>query len=291
MLAYGRPAIIPEDHVRIELPMPYTQHVPTAVPAPPRECLSVAFYNATISLYSIIGKILFQCYGGNLGYEQKLSPYDLVTRLAPIEQQLTGWRYGLPQDLTLHFFGNLNLYNTEFSLSERMKTMLTLRYHNVRLLLHRPVLIAFLDQSGSFDPPSQDLQLLLQVDPNSFHTCIGSASEIVSIVKAMLSSTGLHRMLLGAWWYTLYYSKDASHYGIKDLETLTDLDSFQRGSYDLRLASRAQRQRSTISVSTWLDHRSKSYVRGCDAGTSNPRRRQRHGSQVRQSSSELGPDV
>lgn len=46
----------------------------------------------------------------------------------------------------------------------------------------------------------------------SIQTCIKSAEEIIAIVHTVISATRAHD-LLGAWWFTLYYSRSYRPHG------------------------------------------------------------------------------
>jgi len=89
---------------------------------------------------------------------------------------------------------------------ERFKIILTLRYHNTRILLHRPILVKFLDILGKPTVDKQELSLLQQIGSNSLKNCVESSMEIISIVHMIVKSIGVQRSLLGAWWFSLYYS-------------------------------------------------------------------------------------
>lgn len=91
--------------------------------------------------------------------------------------------------------------------SLKFRVILTTRYLNVRVLLHRPVLVKFISASRSPDYDSQDLMLLKQIGMNSMQICMESAMEIIDIVFAAVSEPGWKESLLGPWWFSLYYSK------------------------------------------------------------------------------------
>lgn len=88
---------------------------------------------------------------------------------------------------------------------KRLTVILTLRYLNVRVLLHRQVLVKFLGLiRNNYQPTSLlDKQLLTQFGIGSLQACLESASNIISIIYR----TGKRSNLLGAWWFSSYYSK------------------------------------------------------------------------------------
>lgn len=96
---------------------------------------------------------------------------------------------------------NFNYFSWKF------RVILTLRYLNLRVLLHRPVLVKFIAASRSPDRDLQDLKLLQQIGMNSMQIITESAMEIIDIVLRVVSEPGWKQSLLGAWWFSLYYSK------------------------------------------------------------------------------------
>jgi histidinol-phosphate/aromatic aminotransferase/cobyric acid decarboxylase-like protein len=92
--------------------------------------------------------------------------------------------------------------------SWKFRVILTLRYLNLRVLLHRPVLVKFIAASRYPDRDQQDLKILQQIGMNSMQIVTESAMEIIDIVSRVVLEPGWKQSLLGAWWFSLYYSKD-----------------------------------------------------------------------------------
>lgn len=96
-------------------------------------------------------------YGGNLGSESNVGIVEMITRIFPIEQQLMDWKRRLPPTLALQQAANvapspaLMVGSQDFFL-EKFRVILTLRHHNLRLLLHRPILVSFLGLAGNNSP-------------------------------------------------------------------------------------------------------------------------------------------
>lgn len=135
-----------------------------------------------------------------------------MSHIFSMEQQLFSWERSLPQPLQLVSTASLDgmpqqhLSDPEY-FSWKFRVILTLRYLNVRVLLHRPVLVKFISASQSPDRDSQDLKLLQQIGINSMQICTNSAMEIIDIVNRVVSEPGWKQSLLGAWWFSLYYSE------------------------------------------------------------------------------------
>jgi hypothetical protein len=207
-MTFGRPLIIHEDYVRLELPSRYPEGLPADNPTKPNDVISMEFFNATIKLYKIMSKAIELLYSGNVDSDGQICVFDNIAYLFSLEQQLTGWKRSLPPTLVLRESRALSCFVEEgLPEWERSRVVLTLRYHNVRILVHRLVLVRFLDLAGQDDHDEQQFALVQQTGFHSVQICMQAASEIINIVSQVVHSTGVRRTFLGAWWFTLYYSK------------------------------------------------------------------------------------
>ena len=156
---------------------------------------------------------MIEClYGQNIGCDKPLEVGETVAPLFKGEHELMDWERTLPANLKITSSQQIMSRDVGHSLHDddyvelRLRTILTLRYLNLCLLLHRPILTRFLDLDSIKSHP-HELRVLQQVGSNSIKVCIQSSIEIVSIVHAAVQKNDRHRTLLGAWWYSLYYSK------------------------------------------------------------------------------------
>lgn len=89
----------------------------------------------------------------------------------------------------------------------KFRVILTLRFLHVQILLHRPVLARSLDITGVLGVEPTEDRLLNDIRYGSLKKCVESAMWIIDIIYELVSSSRWPRNLLGAWWYSLYYSK------------------------------------------------------------------------------------
>lgn len=160
-------------------------------------------------------QIIDSLYGQNIGCDEPMGLGDTVSRLFTIEQQLLDWERRLPTSLRLT--ASEELFATEPGAESsdaakrnlKLRNILTLRYLNLRILLHRPILSRFLDAHADADGTQReaDLVLLQQIGSNSIRICTQSATSIINIVHAVLAAQDWRRGRLDAWWFTLYYGK------------------------------------------------------------------------------------
>ncbi|KAJ5373434.1 hypothetical protein N7517_005440 [Penicillium concentricum] len=215
-MTFGRPAAIPDSYVKLELPTKREFENSTGLVDDETAALSVAFFNATIGLYKQLWNILELLYGQNIGCDGPLPVSETVAHIFSLEQHLFSWERSLIHPLQLISLANINdLPHDQMSsnsqyLSLKFQVILTLRYLNLRVLLHRPILVKFITASRSPDRDPQDMRLLQQIGMNSLQICADSAMEIIDIVHRVLSEPGWKRNLLGAWWFSLYYTFNAA---------------------------------------------------------------------------------
>jgi hypothetical protein len=159
-----------------------------------------------------MGTIIDQVYGQNLGCGPGLSVGETVGRVLSIENQLFSWVMALPESLRQLTLQGLReeikqSENQPRPFSLKFRVILTLRYLHTQILLHRPILVKFLDASlASGLEPGQE-RILNEIGYSSMNKCVESAMGIIDIIHELVSATGWQRDLLGAWWYSLYYSK------------------------------------------------------------------------------------
>ncbi|KAF2453197.1 fungal-specific transcription factor domain-containing protein [Lineolata rhizophorae] len=216
-MTFGRPSTISESCVKLDLPMEFDTILSQGHSLPPmRGPTSLPFFTATIKLYEIMWHIIDRMYGQNVESEKPLEVGDLVSQLVTLEQELLEWRSTLPPSLLLRSaaevesFQDKDFAELHVRMMERLKIILTLRYLNLQILLHRPILSKFLDCSNQphFNP--QVLSQLVEYGSHNVQKCLGSAMELISIVASTVARIGNCRDLLGAWWFSLYYTFNAA---------------------------------------------------------------------------------
>ncbi|KGO50258.1 hypothetical protein PEX2_028230 [Penicillium expansum] len=179
--------------------------------------LDGAFYTAAIKLYVILYRVLDSCYGKNLGLQNSLSTADSMSHILDEQRQLNEWRTQLVPSLGLHIHERLMTpedvkhMDPHFMIRYRFDIVLSIRYHNLRILLHRRRLESLLETLWlPSDMPTEDKRIFMPMDLASVHSCLESASSIIAIVHSFTTSKVRHHEFLGAWNYTLYYTFNAA---------------------------------------------------------------------------------
>lgn len=163
-------------------------------------------------LYVVMYNVIDTCYGQNLGFDNSQTTFHIVSRVLELDRQLDEWQRQLLPTLGLYVCqkpltpADIENMKPESLTFERFNIVLSLRYHNLRILLHRKFLEKFLETAGSEDSSNSEKKMLRQVGISSVQNCVESAVIIISTVHTIASSSGWQRDLLGAWNYSLYYS-------------------------------------------------------------------------------------
>lgn len=153
-----------------------------------------------------MGEVIDVLYGNNLGCDVPDNVFETASSLLRFEQKFLEWQRSLPVSL---FLVDANELHSEASNQEtlRYRFILTMRFLNIRILTHRPLLCKYLEYLGTSRSDFQQMATLNQVGANSVRVCVQSAVSIISMMREVLSPPESSRHLLGAWWFSLYYCK------------------------------------------------------------------------------------
>lgn len=162
------------------------------------------FDNAKLNskMHFVVGATIKMLYRNNLDNEPLTDLPSLVQDIVELDSRLGKWKVGLPSDLRYDH----DVISTQgHSLSTgRLKVLLHLRYLNLRILIHRPVLrmsLRRLSGASSSSTSTHDLDEMFEKPSLTILPTV--AIELIDLVNR--ASGPVH--LLGAWWFALYYSE------------------------------------------------------------------------------------
>ena len=157
----------------------------------------------------IMGRVLDTMYGSNLDSDMSRDVFKVAGDVSLMEHQISETQRSFSPALKTVQLSDLVSETRDTFRTLRFRVILTLRYHNLRILAHRPLLQRYLEvlraQRGGED--GQHLGSLHQVGVNSLHICMQSARTIIELHTHATRSKAGDKGLLGAWWFSLYYSK------------------------------------------------------------------------------------
>ncbi|KAJ1334956.1 transcriptional regulatory protein GAL4 [Microdochium nivale] len=206
--AFGRPASIPAEEMTTRSLVALSPsslagaHVDIDLPG---EFLRVSF-----ELYQIMGRSLASQYGAKpVGASADGDEMGSLRASGELRMALQGWVASLPPYLRTCEPGSSILHHN--SAGNRLRVILTLRYHNLAILVYKPLLSAtirhlFLGEGDGGGPPSYLVQLAM----GEAHECTRAAQVTIELVHAIISADPSSSNNLGMWFYTLYYVFTAS---------------------------------------------------------------------------------
>lgn len=210
---FGRPCAILESQLTVPLPSPWTgSNDGNRIPREDNDMMqyTTEYLAATSRLYQIMGQSLAQQYNGNFG--EQYHDYDdlaVIQTVGEMRQKLRQWIIDLPSFLHI-LQPDMSTVLLNSSLLHRLRTTMTLSYHNLNILVHRPLIgvtLRYLSQRNtSLDTqPSHTVQLAMA----EAEQCVDSAESIIDIISTILSANATDGNNLGVWFFTLYYGECA----------------------------------------------------------------------------------
>ncbi|KAJ0417773.1 putative Zn(II)2Cys6 transcription factor [Aspergillus carlsbadensis] len=204
---YGRPPLIQLSHVRLDesLRLPFS-NVSSATTAS-----SLEFFDAILSITHIMGDALERLYGQNLQFHTNLSMSETLDRISGLSWKLAHWQDSLPSTLQI-------INTTKEALSDvpltvgttRFRVLLSLRYLGAKILIIRPILRKFLDM-GSMTPSHEHRsEWLLNSGSGLLAELVRTCRNVLQISKSILHGSKSDQNLLGAWWFSCFYTFNAS---------------------------------------------------------------------------------
>ncbi|KAK1449489.1 fungal specific transcription factor domain-containing protein [Colletotrichum melonis] len=178
-----------------------------AVPSLPSSVSAISSH----TLYGVTAAVIDDLYESNIGSISAIPLTNTVASVIQIGQKLADWQASLP--LSMQLVEPSEVASPEGKLMLlKFRVILTLRYHNLQLLSHRPILDRCLQ---SFDGSPQSLQeaaTLQQAWHLSRTVCLRSAEAIIRLVEACKLANDVQPTVsfLGAWWFSLYFTFNAS---------------------------------------------------------------------------------
>ena len=119
-------------------------------------------------------------------------------------KKLRTWSAQLPSHMRLCDIGSEML--SENNQINRLRVILSLRYHNVIILVHRPLFSAALRSIFCVDTLANQVSpYLMQLVIAEAQECIQSAESTIKIVHTVVSLDATSRNNLGVGFFTLYY--------------------------------------------------------------------------------------
>jgi hypothetical protein len=205
-VAYGRPVGVPDEHMVDQF-----SATETALPSPDGSGTGIdipsEFLNISYRLYQVMSGCLKKQYGGNIDGADS-DPDDMASLQASGEfrKALRLWAARLPPSLRMcEPHTDALLENSQVN---RLRVILTLRYHNINILVHRPLLSSTIRHLFGGDAMTVgNPSYLIQLAMGEAHECIRSAQNTIELVHTIINVDQSNANNLGMGYFTLYYGR------------------------------------------------------------------------------------
>lgn len=205
-VAFGRPVSIPDEFV-VDRARPSESALTFEADLHSDMDVPGKFLDHSFRLYKIMNKSLQKQYAGNVDtFETESDDMASLHASAEFKKELRNWSSRLPPYLQLREpKENTVLENAPVN---RLCVILTLRYHNINILIHRPLLGSTIRHLfGGTSTDSKGPSYLIQLAMVEAHECIHSAQSTIELVYSIITRDETSRNNLGMWYFTLHYGQ------------------------------------------------------------------------------------
>ncbi|KAH2595429.1 hypothetical protein KXW93_001859 [Aspergillus fumigatus] len=204
---YGRAPLIQLSHVRLD----ETLRLPFSNVSNATTVSSLEYFNAILSLTHIMGDAVDRLYGQNLEFQTHLPMSETLDRIFGLSWKLAHWQDNLPPTLQIINTTKEALNDVPLTVgTTRFRVLLSLRYLGARILIIRPILRKFLDMGSMTASHEHRSEWLVNSGAGLLAELIRTCRNVLQISKSILLGSKSDQNLLGAWWFSCFYTFNAS---------------------------------------------------------------------------------
>lgn len=171
-----------------------------------RSKVSAALTDFDRSITHIMGDALERLYDQNLGLRARLPMSETLNQVSKLRWELAQWQDNLSP--------SLQIITSQEAVDDvpltagtmRLRVLLSLRFLGARIFILRPVLSQFLDLPGMTASNEHQVDWLRNSGAVLLADLVRTCGDILQISKNILSGSRNDGNLLGAWWFSCYYS-------------------------------------------------------------------------------------
>jgi hypothetical protein len=153
-----------------------------------------------------MGDALEHLYDQNLGFRTHLPMSETLNQISKLRWELAQWQDTLPPSLQI-ITSQEAVYDVPLTAGTmRLRVLLSLRFLGARILILRPVLSQFLDLPGTTASNEHQAEWLRNSGAVLLADLVRTCGDILQISNNILSGSKTDGNLLGAWWFSCYYS-------------------------------------------------------------------------------------
>ncbi|KAH6664152.1 fungal-specific transcription factor domain-containing protein [Halenospora varia] len=207
---FGRPCMISATTKALELPNSISSSSQKSNGPSLLADAGVSMLNAVITLTEVMSNAVATLYGSNSGCSTAVATQDIICGIVRLTCELEDWKKALPDNLYIMTAQTVFFNEKEPLELQRARVLLTIRYLGVRILVLRPILREFLEYSTSDGGNPNKVVLLRSLGVPFLRDCVDSCVEVASMVEAILRVFRSGNEIMGAWWFSAYYTFNAS---------------------------------------------------------------------------------
>ncbi|SPO07004.1 uncharacterized protein DNG_09698 [Cephalotrichum gorgonifer] len=168
--------------------------------------LSLAYFDATMSITHVIGDVVEKLYDQNLGTRSQAPMSKTVDEISQLCWRLAQWQDNLPARLKIITSREAPDDAAPRTLeTTRLRVLLSLRFLGARILVLRPILTQFLDLPGSSTANEAQGRWLCSCGAVLLADLVNTCRDVLHISTSILAASRNDQNLLGAWWFSCYY--------------------------------------------------------------------------------------
>ncbi|CAK7215100.1 hypothetical protein SBRCBS47491_002367 [Sporothrix bragantina] len=162
------------------------------------------------SITHIVGETVERLYDQNLGSRPSPITSTILDEIAHLCWKLAKWQDSLHPVLRIIASGDSIPDMSGTLETKRLCTLLSLRYLGTRILVLRPVLVYFLDPPAALAKTEHQAKWLCKSAAILLADLSRTCGNVLHIINSILTASHNDLNLLGAWWFSTYYTFNAS---------------------------------------------------------------------------------
>lgn len=145
-------------------------------------------------------------YEQNLDHRLQAPMDETVSQISRLCWRLAQWQDSLPAHLKIITSRETADIASRTLETTRLRILLSLRFLGTRILVLRPILSQFLYLTGTTAANEHQLKWFCSSAAVLLSDLVGTCRDVLHISKSILTASRNDQNILGAWWFSSYYS-------------------------------------------------------------------------------------
>lgn len=146
-------------------------------------------------------------YEQNLGFRPHAPMSETVDQVSRLCWKLAQWQDNLPARLKIITSKDPPDDTPRTLETTRLRILLSLRFLGTKILVLRPILSQFLDLAGTTAANENQARWFCSSGAVLLMDLVNTCRDVLHISRSILAASRNDQNILGAWWFSSYYSK------------------------------------------------------------------------------------